>query len=136
MKKQLKKKLKKNKRIFLFKITKKEYSSFENLSKDKSLIHSNRKFCIKNKFEDKVVYGGLLTAKLSNVLSKTVNGSHAISVSWNINFYKPVYIGDKIKIVMEKYKYFRSKKFMEKEIIIYKNKIKIASIKVVQKILD
>ena len=105
------------------------------LSGDKSLIHSNKKFCIKNNFKDKVVYGGLLTAKLSNVLSKTANGNYAISLSWNIIFYNPLYVNDKIKIIMTKYDYIKTKKFMKKEFVVYKSKKKIASINVIQKVL-
>ena len=115
----MKKKIKKNKKTFFFKITKEDYSSFENLSNDKSLIHSNKVFCKKNNFKDVVVYGGVITAKLSYVLSKTLNGNKAISVSWNINYFKPIYIGDKIKFFV-KSKYYKSKKFMEKEIVVYK----------------
>ena len=74
-------KTKKNKKYFLFIITDEDYLTFMNLSGDKSLVHSNKKFCIKNNFKDKVVYGGLLLAKLSNVLSKTTNGNIAISLS-------------------------------------------------------
>ena len=110
---------KKNKKTFFFKITKEDYSSFENLSNDKSLIHSNKVFCKKNNFKDVVVYGGVITAKLSYVLSKTLNGNKAISVSWNINYFKPIYIGD-----------------MEKEIVVYKKNSVLASIIVIQKVLN
>ena len=47
--KNIEKKIKKNKKTFFFKITKEDYSSFENLSNDKSLIHSNKDFCKKKK---------------------------------------------------------------------------------------
>ena len=132
----MKKNIKKNKKTFFFKITKEDYSSFENLSNDKSLIHSNKVFCKKNNFKDVVVYGGVITAKLSYVLSKTLNGNKAISVSWNINYFKPIYIGDKIKFFVKKSKYYKSKKFMEKEIVVYKKDSVLASIIVIQKVLN
>jgi len=128
-------KTKKNKKYFLFKITEEDYLTFMNLSGDKSLVHSNKKFCIRNNFKGKVVYGGLLLAKLSNVLSKTTNGNIAISLSWNIIFHYPLYVNDKIKIIMTKYDYIKTKKIMKKEFLVHKNNKKIASINVIQKVL-
>ena len=62
-----------------------------------------------------VVYGGVITAKLSYVLSKTLNGNKAISVSWNINYFKPIYIEIKLNFSLKKANIINQKNLWRKK---------------------
>ncbi len=77
-------------------ISNKIHNHFTNLSGDKSKIHTNIKFCKKNKFEKKMGYGFLITTILSNIYGTKFPGGMELCLSQDCKFIKPFFVGDKL----------------------------------------
>lgn len=76
-----------------FVISEADMESFLDLSGDASLIHTDRDYCRSNGFAGRVVYGGLLLAKLSGLLGTHIPGATGLSAEWKVRFKRPLYIG-------------------------------------------
>lgn len=74
------------------KITGMDMKNFAKLSGDYSRIHVDDNFAIKNKFKERIVYGGLITAKLSKLLGMYIPGDLGLSINWSIDFHNPLFI--------------------------------------------
>jgi 3-hydroxybutyryl-CoA dehydratase len=79
---------------FGIKITKNLHDKFTNFSGDKSLIHTDRKFCQKNGFKNKVGYAFLLSNILSKIYGEYFPGGNELCLQHSEKFIKPYYIND------------------------------------------
>lgn len=68
--------------------------TFVALSGDNSRIHRDAAFARRNGFQDRVVYGALQVAELSYLVGMHLPGDLGLATGWQINFHKPLYIGD------------------------------------------
>lgn len=84
-----------------FVITERQMEDFRCLSGDSSYIHTNDEYCRAKGFRSRVVYGGVILAKLSGVLGTLVPGAHGLSAQWTVKFRKPLYIGVPARVVAE-----------------------------------
>ena len=65
---------------------------FQQLSNDRSLVHTDDAFARKLGFERVIVYGGIVVAHLSHVVGTFVPGTHGTSLQWRIDFRNPLYV--------------------------------------------
>lgn len=77
-----------------FKITENDLERFEELSGDRNPLHKNSDFAKNKGFQEKVVYGALLIAKLSQLVGMYLPGRDSILTGLDIKFRAPVYPGD------------------------------------------
>ena len=64
------------------------------LTRIRSLIHTNKKFSIKNGFKDKVGYAFLLSNILSKIYGEYFPGGTELCLQHSEKFIKPYYIND------------------------------------------
>ena len=87
------------------KITKNLHENFIKISGDRSLIHTNKKFSIRNGFRDKVGYAFLLSNILSKIYGEYFPGGNELCLQHSEKFIKPYYINDfliiKIKVIQK-----------------------------------
>lgn len=88
-------------RAFSFEITHDEMEMFALLSGDTAPLHTNGAFAREQGFEDCVVYGALILAKLSRMISMELPGSNAIWTGLDFHFRKPLYVGEEATIEMK-----------------------------------
>jgi acyl dehydratase len=86
-----------------FAVTARDMELFQALSNDKSAIHVNSEFARARGFRDVIVYGGILLAQLSHVLGGKIPGDKGVSLSWQIDYRKPLYVDEravlKLKVI-------------------------------------
>tara|TARA_B100000700_G_C14885740_1_gene780253 strand:+ start:289 stop:735 length:447 start_codon:yes stop_codon:yes gene_type:complete len=87
-----------NKKKFGIKITKKIHKTFSNFSGDKSPLHTNKKFCLKNNFKDLVGYAFLIECLMSKIFGMYFPGGSELCVQQTSKFLKPYYINDNLDI--------------------------------------
>lgn len=90
---------------FGIKITKNLHENFIKISGDRSLIHTNKKFSIRNGFKDKIGYAFLLSNILSKIYGEHFPGGNELCLQHSEKFIKPYYINDfliiKIKVIQK-----------------------------------
>lgn len=69
---------------------------FANISMDKNPIHLDEKYAETTRFGKKIVHGFLSGSLISAVLGNMLPGNGAIYIKQNMNFLRPVFIGDEI----------------------------------------
>lgn len=77
-----------------FVVTQEDMLTFQALSADDSLVHTDAEFSTQHGFLAPIVYGGILLAHLSRVLGTMVPGRRGVSLAWNIAYRKPLYVND------------------------------------------
>jgi acyl dehydratase len=77
-----------------FVVSPQDMMTFQSLSADDSLIHTDAEFSARHGFRAPIVYGGILLAHLSHVLGTIVPGRQGISLAWNIAYRKPLYVNE------------------------------------------
>lgn len=77
-----------------FKITTSDMDTFLALSGDDSLSHTDPDFCRANDLGERVVYGGLIVAKLSRLLGTELPGPLGLSNTWSVNFHSPLHVDE------------------------------------------
>jgi len=82
--------------IFKIKITKRLHNDFIKFSGDKSPLHTNKKFCKKNKFKKLVGHAFLLTSILSRIYGMYIPGGSELCLHQTCNFKKPYYVNDNL----------------------------------------
>ena len=73
-------------------------SNFREISGDVNPLHSDKDFAIKQNFQDKVVFGLLVSSFYSKLIGVYLPGKYALLNSINVDFLKPVYVQDKLYI--------------------------------------
>lgn len=81
-------------RSFSFVVTPEDLDLFISLSGDTAPLHTDAAFAREQGFENCVVYGALMVAKLSRMISLELPGTNAIWTGLDINFRKPLYVGE------------------------------------------
>ena len=87
--------------IFATKITGKMHKDFTSFSGDKSPIHTNKLFCIKNGYNQKIGYAFLITNILSKIYGMYFPGGTELCLKQICNFKKPFFVNDKLKIILK-----------------------------------
>ncbi len=83
---------------FSFCISASDMEAFVALSGDNSRIHRDDEFAWRHGFAGRIVYGGIMLARLSKMLGSHLPGDHAMSVAWQINYHHPLYVGEEATI--------------------------------------
>ena len=86
---------------FGIKITKNLHENYTKISGDRSLIHTNKKFSIKNGFKDKIGYAFLLSNILSKIYGEYFPGGTELCLQHSEKFIKPYYINDFLIITIK-----------------------------------
>ena len=76
-----------------FIVTDAELTQFAALSGDHNPLHSDRQFARSRGFKDRVVYGALILAKLSQVIGMHLPGRDSFWHGVTIQFHKPLLVG-------------------------------------------
>jgi 3-hydroxybutyryl-CoA dehydratase len=80
-------------------VTEKIYNSFIDAFNDKNPLHTDEKFAKEKGFTGKVMHGAILMGFLSNFIGERLPDKNVIVLSYKISFIKPVYLGDKVKLL-------------------------------------
>jgi acyl dehydratase len=78
-----------------------DMDAFRALSGDSSAVHTDVDFACSQGYQDVIVYGGIVLAKLSYVLGMKIPGDHGISTRWTIDYRNPLYVGQEAAIKLE-----------------------------------
>ena len=107
---------------FKIKVTKKLHQQFIKFSGDDSPIHTDVKFCKKNKFAKPIGHAFLITVILSKIYGKYFPGGTELCLIQTCNFRKPFYVNDILEIIITPIKKKISLKILEITVIIYSKK--------------
>lgn len=75
--------------------------AFQSLSGDVSRIHTDNDFARSRGYDGVIVYGGIMLAHLSHVLGMRVPGPNGASMRWQIDYRRPLYVGEPARIDLE-----------------------------------
>jgi 3-hydroxybutyryl-CoA dehydratase len=78
---------------FDFVVTDEEMGDFLRISGDSSLAHTDDNWARAHGFDGAIVYGGLLLARLSRLVGTMLPGGWGVSLSWQIHYHRPLYVG-------------------------------------------
>lgn len=81
-----------------FTITEDDMRRFAELSGDHNPIHLDDEFARRKGFRGAVVYGGLLVAKLSQLIGMQLPGRDALWKRIDLQFRKPLYVGQPAEV--------------------------------------
>lgn len=81
-------------------ITETDISLFAGITGDFNSVHVNEEMAKKTKFGKRIAHGILTAGLISTVLGMYYPGPGTIYLSQNLNFLKPVYIGDTITAIV------------------------------------
>jgi acyl dehydratase len=76
-------------------------AAFVALSNDRSAIHTDEEYARSRGFQGLIVYGGLMLAQLSHVLGRRIPGSCGVSTRWQIDYRRPLYVGERAVLRLE-----------------------------------
>ncbi len=77
-----------------FTVTDDMMAMFQSLSNDRSAVHVDDAFARARGFERAIVYGGIILAQLSHVLGGKIPGDRGVSLSWQIDYRRALYVGE------------------------------------------
>ena len=83
-----------NTREIRFEISQHDMDQFAALSGDHNPVHQSAAFASQQGFDGCVVYGGLIVAQISRMLGMEMPGRFGLWTGLNIQFRKPLYIGE------------------------------------------
>jgi 3-hydroxybutyryl-CoA dehydratase len=82
-------------------VTAEDVAAFAELSGDHNPIHLDDDFARSLGFESRIAHGALIGAYVSRVLGESLPGPGGVSMSYDLSFPHPVYIGDQIECAVE-----------------------------------
>ena len=103
---------------FVIAVDKSKMEKFLDISKDTNPLHNDTYFAKKMGFQDRVVYGLLTSSFYSTLVGVYLPGKYCILQGIDIQFSKPVYVGDVLKVsgkvsyINEAYKMIEIKAFI------------------------
>ena len=103
---------------FVIEVDKSKMEKFLDISKDTNPLHNDTNYAKKMGFQDRVVYGLLTSSFYSTLVGVYLPGRYCILQGIDIQFSKPVYVGDVLKIsgkvsyINEAYKMIEIKAFI------------------------
>lgn len=83
------------------KITDKDIMRFAEVSGDRNPVHLDEEYAKKTFFKGRIAHGMLSAAFISAVLANELPGPGSIYLKQQLNFIKPIRIGDNITIAVE-----------------------------------
>jgi 3-hydroxybutyryl-CoA dehydratase len=81
-----------------YQVTEEVYNGFIALFRDANPLHTSNEFAKEKKFAGKVMHGAILAGFLSNFIGEQLPQKNVIVQSYKMNFMKPVYLGDHLKL--------------------------------------
>ena len=81
--------------------TEKDVELFADLSLDKNELHINDEYAKESVFKQRIVHGFMSGSLISAVIGTILPGKGAINLHQDMDFKKPVYIGEEITAVVE-----------------------------------
>lgn len=79
-------------------ITEEVYGALVTVFGDRSPIHVDEDYALSNGFSGRVMHGAILQSFLSNFVGMHFPGKRSMMLSVNLNYHRPSYLGDKIKL--------------------------------------
>lgn len=95
-----------------FLITQHKVESFALITGDVNPIHLDQEYAKNTVFKERISHGMLVASCISNVIANDLPGPGSIYLSQNLNFKKPVFLGDMVNVVVEITKIKEEKKIM------------------------
>lgn len=89
------------KEAFTTKITKIDMDKFCQVTNDLNPLHRDKEYAVQQGFENCVVYGMLTASYLSTLAGVYLPGQKSLIQSIEINFVRPVFVGDVLKVMGE-----------------------------------
>ena len=81
-----------------FTVTAQDMARFAELSGDYNPLHTDEAFARGKGFKGVVVYGGLLTAKVSQLIGMQLPGRDSVWAGLDLAFRKPLYVGQAARV--------------------------------------
>jgi len=81
-----------------YSVSEEVYNGFIKIFKDANPLHTDEVFAKEKKFAGKVMHGAILAGFLSNFVGEQLPQKNVIVQSYKMNFIRPVYLGDRIKL--------------------------------------
>lgn len=78
-------------------VTVEDVRYFAEISGDQNLIHTDKEFAAKTRFEKPIVHGMFTASLFSNLIGNVLPGNGSLYLTQDLNFKKPVFIGDTIR---------------------------------------
>ena len=82
-------------------VTREDIHTFANFSGDYNPIHLNEKYAKNSKFGKCIAHGMIGGAFISAVIGTKFPGEGTIYLEQNLKFVKPIYVNEKVKIIIE-----------------------------------
>lgn len=78
-----------------------DVEQFAQISGDKNPIHLDKEYAIKSRFGDVIVHGMLVSGLISKMIGMDLPGEGSIYLEQNLQFRKPVYVGEKVFAIVK-----------------------------------
>ena len=118
-----------------WKINKKLYSQFLDISKDYNPMHTDPDFAKSFGFKDKIIHGNILQLFISYFVGEMLPTKNVIIISQKIRYLKPIYLNQNIVLKSKLKSFNETMGLLEFEIAFKASRTKIAEGKVDVKIL-
>lgn len=82
-------------------VTEKVYNGFREIFADNNPLHTDQEFAVAKGMKGVVMHGNILNGFISHFIGEVLPEKNVIIHSQNINFYKPVYLGDEVMLSAE-----------------------------------
>ncbi len=99
-----------------------DVEQFAQISGDKNPIHLDRKYAKKSRFGDVIVHGILVSGLISKMIGMDLPGEGSIYLEQNLQFRKPVYVGEKVLAIVKIIDVNKEKHIYDLETNIYNEK--------------
>lgn len=98
-------------------ITEADVLMFSAVSGDDNPLHMNREFAQRTRFKERIVHGMLTTSLWSTLVGTRLPGPGCAYMGQEINFIKPVYIGDTVtaKLTVTRVDHERQRVYLDAE---------------------
>ena len=90
-----------HKETFEVTITAEKMDLFKNLSGDLNPMHVDRDYAISHGYQDRLVYGMLVSSFYSTLVGMYLPGEKCLLNKFEVNYKKPVYVGDVLSVLGE-----------------------------------
>ena len=84
-----------------FEITEEMVKLFAEATGDRNPIHLDESYAKGTRFKSRIAHGMLIAGLISNVFGTQYPGQGTVYLSQTLNFKKPVYLGDRVKVALE-----------------------------------
>ena len=74
-------------------------NDFSKISGDFNPLHLDEKFALQTPFQKCIVHGMLLASFFSRLVGMQIPGKNGVYFSQSLNFRKPAFIGDSVKVI-------------------------------------